>query len=86
MHFHHLVGVSTLLAASFTAAAALPNDYPTNTEQGNRWVNLTSLPSPRQEHATVAIGNTTIAILGGVERIGNDVCTIIDVNIQLAKS
>ncbi|KAJ4286083.1 hypothetical protein N0V90_013432 [Kalmusia sp. IMI 367209] len=38
----------------------------------NRWVNLTSLPSPRQEHVTLAVDNNTIAVVGGVERIGND--------------
>ncbi|KAF1974426.1 galactose oxidase, partial [Bimuria novae-zelandiae CBS 107.79] len=36
------------------------------------WVNLTSLSTPRQEHATVAVDNNTIAVVGGVERIGND--------------
>ncbi|KAK7188762.1 hypothetical protein DPSP01_005664 [Paraphaeosphaeria sporulosa] len=66
------LGISTFLfTASFTAAA-LPKGYQTNTVDGNRWVNLTSLPSPRQEHATVAVNNNTIAVLGGVERIGND--------------
>ena len=35
------------------------------------WVNLTSIPSPRQEHGTAAKGNTTIAILGGIIPVGS---------------
>lgn len=30
------------------------------------WVNLTSIPNPRQEHGTAALGNSTIAVLGGI--------------------
>lgn len=78
------VGVSTLLfTTSFTAATAVPTGYQTQTEDGNRWVNLTSLPSPRQEHTAVAVDNNTIAVLGGIERIGNDVrINQIIVNVQ----
>ncbi|KAE8152255.1 galactose oxidase [Aspergillus avenaceus] len=36
------------------------------------WVNLSSVPEPRQEHGTVAIGNTSIAILGGNVEKGSD--------------
>lgn len=61
--FQYLVGISTLV---FTATAS-------QDVGGNRWVNLTALPSPRQEHITVAVDNSTIAVLGGVERIGNNV-------------
>ncbi|KAH8879147.1 galactose oxidase [Thozetella sp. PMI_491] len=48
------------------ASAAAPACTP------GQWVNLTSIPSARQEHGTTAIGNTTIAILGGLATIGNE--------------
>ena len=35
----------------------------------NTWLNLTSIPSPRQEHSTVAVNNTTIAVIGGIQFI-----------------
>ncbi|KAF4537766.1 uncharacterized protein LTHEOB_11390 [Lasiodiplodia theobromae] len=34
--------------------------------QSGQWEDLASIPTPRQEHGTTAIGNTTIAILGGI--------------------
>lgn len=36
----------------------------------NTWLNLTALPYSRQEHSTVAINDTTIAIIGGIIPIG----------------
>ena len=30
------------------------------------WVNLTSIPNARQEHGTAALGNSTIAVIGGI--------------------
>ena len=35
------------------------------------WVNLTSIPEPRQEHGAAVRGNTTVAILGGIVPVGN---------------
>ncbi|KAM0543258.1 hypothetical protein ACHAPJ_012404 [Fusarium lateritium] len=35
------------------------------------WVNLASLPTPRQEHGTTAIDDNTIAVLGGNVPTGN---------------
>jgi len=37
----------------------------------NQWVTLAQIPAPRQEHSSVAINNTTIAIVGGVTPIGD---------------
>lgn len=41
--------------------AATPSDCTPGT-----WKSLSSIPTPRQEHSTVAINDTTIAILGGI--------------------
>jgi hypothetical protein len=71
MHSQQFIMFSTLLFTTGVTAAAVLQGYQT---PGNHWVNLTSLPTPRQEHTTVAVDNNTIAILGGVERVGNDVC------------
>lgn len=67
MHFQQFLWGSTLLSAAVTAIPSPNQHHP------SRWVNLTSLPSPRQEHVTVAINNSTIAVVGGIERLGNDV-------------
>lgn len=72
MHLQRLIEASTLFLATSVRAAAVPQAYQTAGDAGNHWVNLTSLPSPRQEHATVAVEDNTIAVVGGVERIGND--------------
>lgn len=40
-----------------------------------QWVDLASIPKPRQEHGTVAINNTTIAIVGGIVPVGNSTQT-----------
>ena len=72
MQLQHFVWASSLLLTKGVAAAAVPQSSESG---GNRWVNLTSLPSPRQEHITVAVDNNTIAVVGGVKPLGNDVCT-----------
>ncbi|KAG6357601.1 hypothetical protein INS49_013478 [Diaporthe citri] len=36
-----------------------------------QWIDLASIPSPRQEHGVTAIENTTIAIVGGDVPVGN---------------
>lgn len=54
----------TLLGLLASTSSSTPN-YPTACTP-NTWVNLTSLPSPRQEHSTVALNSSTIAIVGGV--------------------
>lgn len=36
-----------------------------------QWIDLASIPTPRQEHGVAAIGNTTIAIVGGNVPVGN---------------
>lgn len=43
-----------------SAVRAMPNNC-----QPNTWQNLTSLPSPRQEHSTVALNDSAIAVVGG---------------------
>lgn len=40
-----------------------------------QWVNLTSIPQPRQEHATAAIGDSIIAIVGGLVPTANGTAT-----------
>ncbi|PYI16244.1 galactose oxidase [Aspergillus violaceofuscus CBS 115571] len=40
-----------------------------------QWVNLTSIPQPRQEHATAAIGDSIIAIVGGIIPTANSTAT-----------
>ena len=37
----------------------------------NTWLNLALIPTPRQEHNTIAIDDTTIAVVGGSMLIGN---------------
>ncbi|KAH7007645.1 hypothetical protein EDB80DRAFT_752185 [Ilyonectria destructans] len=39
--------------------------------KSGEWIDLAPIPSPRQEHGTVAINNETIAILGGIVIAGN---------------
>ncbi|KAK1843387.1 kelch repeat-containing protein [Colletotrichum chrysophilum] len=39
--------------------------------ESGQWVNLASIPSARQEHGTTAIGNASIAILGGIVPTSN---------------
>ncbi|KAI9689625.1 MAG: hypothetical protein M1820_010146 [Bogoriella megaspora] len=41
----------------------------------NTWTNLTSIPSPRQEHSTVALNDSTIAIVGGIQFLDNNFVT-----------
>ncbi|XEU94882.1 hypothetical protein FSHL1_000166 [Fusarium sambucinum] len=57
----------TLCSALLMANAA--KGTPVKCQPG-RWVTLSSLPSPRQEHGTVAINDNTIAILGGIVPAG----------------
>lgn len=60
--------VSTLTATFYAIlhATQLALGRPTSTECHPHWVNLTSLPSPRQEHGTVTIDDSIIAVVGGV--------------------
>ena len=51
---------SIALLGQYHAAVAAPSGCPPNT-----WLNLTSIPNARQEHGTVALSNTTIAVVGG---------------------
>ena len=37
----------------------------------NTWLNLAPIPTPRQEHSTIAINDTTIAVVGGIIPIGD---------------
>lgn len=48
-----------------------------------RWVNLASIPTPRQEHGTVAIGNSTIAIVGGIAPQDNSTTAVTTDLVQL---
>ncbi|RAK90386.1 galactose oxidase, partial [Aspergillus costaricaensis CBS 115574] len=47
------------------------------------WVSLASIPTPRQEHGTVAIGNSTIAIVGGIAPQDNGTTTVTTDLVQL---
>ncbi|KAF9871387.1 kelch repeat-containing protein [Colletotrichum karsti] len=61
--YRQIVALAVFCAAKLAATAP--------TCEPGQWVNLASIPSPRQEHGTTAIGNTTIAILGGITPSGN---------------
>lgn len=64
MHFSSSrVGFAVLCVADIAASAASCTS--------GQWVDLAPIPTPRQEHGTVAIGNTTIAIVGGIVFQGN---------------
>ncbi|KAH8880845.1 galactose oxidase [Thozetella sp. PMI_491] len=45
--------------------------YVLETTIAAQWTNLVPIPFPRQEHSTVAINETTIAIVGGTTPTGN---------------
>lgn len=63
----HAIRASVLLGLLSVGIAA-PLD--TLTPEG-RWTDLTQLSRPRQEHATVAINDTTLAIVGGAFAVLN---------------
>ncbi|KAI9039300.1 Kelch repeat-containing protein [Aspergillus affinis] len=59
MHLSNFVALTALSAFDLASAAA--------SCRSGQWVNLAPIPTQsRQEHGTVAIGNSTIAILGGI--------------------
>ncbi|KAK3056499.1 hypothetical protein LTR09_002292 [Extremus antarcticus] len=60
MIFSQVVAFSAILNLFCIATIASSSCQP------NTWLNLTSLPSPRQEHTTVAIKDETIAVIGGI--------------------
>ncbi|KAF2462602.1 galactose oxidase [Lindgomyces ingoldianus] len=49
----------------------MTNASPHNTKRTGHWVNLAKLPHHRQEHGTVPIDDNTIALIGGVFRLGD---------------
>ena len=53
---------ASILLALLDIGIAAPVDSPT---PEGRWMNLTQLSRPRQEHVTVAINDTTLAVVGG---------------------
>ena len=57
MHLQQLLWGTTLLSA---AVAAIPSARPIH--HPSKWVNLTSLPSPRHEHVTLSVNNSTISV------------------------
>ncbi|PWY82395.1 galactose oxidase [Aspergillus eucalypticola CBS 122712] len=61
------------------------NNYTVNSTfcSSGRWVNLASIPTPRQEHGTVAIGNSTIAIVGGIASQDNSSTAVTTDLVQL---
>ncbi len=63
--------ITLTLLGILTGASSSTPDYPTDCTP-NTWVNLTSLPSPRQEHSTVAVNSSTIAVVGGVVSSAED--------------
>ncbi|PYH96443.1 galactose oxidase [Aspergillus ellipticus CBS 707.79] len=69
VYFPRSTGLAILSLLSLATAAAPPTCTP------GEWVDLASIPQPRQEHGTTAIGNTTIAILGGIIPTGNSTST-----------
>ncbi|KAJ5743564.1 hypothetical protein N7533_008434 [Penicillium manginii] len=57
----YLKVASIALLALLDLTVARPSDCRPNT-----WLNLKPIPVPRQEHSTVALNETTIAVIGGV--------------------
>ncbi|KAF9895144.1 hypothetical protein FE257_000046 [Aspergillus nanangensis] len=60
-HFIELAVTLSLLGVAFAAPNCTPGE----------WIDLASIPTPRQEHGTAAIDNTTIAVLGGILNDGD---------------
>ncbi|KAK1147176.1 hypothetical protein N8T08_001915 [Aspergillus melleus] len=68
MHLFNAVSLTALVVFDLAIAAASCTS--------GQWVNLAPIPTkPRQEHGTVAIGNSTIAILGGIVPVEDGIQT-----------
>lgn len=57
---------SPALLLSVLCTIGVANASQRNVERTGKWINLTKLPHPRQEHGTVALHDKTIALIGGV--------------------
>ena len=61
-----------LLALLGQSYAGPPPHAASRACKSNTWLNLTSIPNARQEHGTVALSNTTIAVIGGIDTSRTD--------------
>jgi hypothetical protein len=69
--------VATLSVFFSSPVISAPQDLPAPSQPLGQWRNLNSLPRPRQEHGTVAINGTTLAIVAGTFPVLNDTTGLI---------
>jgi hypothetical protein len=69
--------ITTLSLLFSSPVLTAPQDLPTPNQPVGQWRNLSSLPRPRQEHSTVAINDTTLAIVAGTFPVFNETTGLI---------